>query len=313
MQSCAVHSGVSISVQAASVTSGKTAILVHACPGLMGSSNRLAGAQLFVRSLQSAIFLFSSVGGLSSQHSVIPAINTNSLVTIAAELEDGSRIVGQNEISHPSSPSPAHDMAVGGSFTPASQSWPERDHDAGGGRSGAYSRLANQSPHHPSHPQSSHSFDLRHKLLEQKAKQALDEKVSSTRDSSPRMPSGEFGEELDYDDSPGVIARTSWDITSHQDIDDGETSWDQPRHEPASASLLSPSSAAAPGGSASASRTPHNIIFQKGDEETGYASLHSRIQRIIYLNTYGQETFPAPSSAFLNSLATSEVLVYACG
>lgn len=266
--------------------------------------HRLAGAQLFVRSLQSAIFLFSSVGGLSSQHSVIPAINTNSLVTIAAELEDGSRIVGQNEISHPSSPSPAHDMAVGGSYTPASHLWPEREQDAGG-RSGAYSRLANQSHQHPNHPQSSHSTDLRHLLLEQKAKQALEDR--STRESSPRAPAGDLDEELDYDDSPGVIARTSFDINNQQDIDEGETSWDQPRREPGPAtSFLSPSSA-------SASRTPHNIVFSKGDEDTGYPTLPSRIQRIIYLNTYGQETYPAPSSAFMNSLSTSEVLVYACG
>lgn len=194
-------------------------------------------------------------------------------------------------------------MAVGGSYTPAGHMWPEREQD-GGGRSGAYSRLANQSPHHPNNPASSHSTDLRHRLLEQKAKQALDELSTTTRDSSPRIPSGDFEQELDYDDSPGVIARTSWDITSQQDIDEGETSWDQPRREPGS-NCLSPASAA--------SRAPHNIIFSKGDEETGYTSLSSRIQRIIYLNTYGQETFPAPSSAFLNSLATSEVLVYACG
>lgn len=192
-------------------------------------------------------------------------------------------------------------MPIGGSYTPASHLWPEREQD-GGGRSGAYSRLANQSPHHPNHPTSCHSTDLRHRLLEQKAKQALDER--STRESSPRAPAGDPDEELDYDDSPGVIARTSWDITSQQDIDEGETSWDQPRREPG-ATFLSPSSAAA--------RPPLNIIFSKGDEDTGYSSLPSPIHRIIYLNTYGQETYPAPSSAFMNSLATSEVLVYACG
>jgi hypothetical protein len=275
------------------------------------SENRLAGAQLFVRSLQSAIFLLSSVGGLSSQHTVIPAINTNSLVTIAAELEDGTRIVGQNEISHPSDPSPAHDMAIGGSYTPASQLWPEREADHSS-RSGTYSRLANQSTHHPSHPHSTHSHDLRHLLLEQKARDARaqhEDLGRMTRESSPRTggpPSIDLEQELDYDDSPGVIARTSWDITSHQDIDEGETSWDQPRRDSVglSAQGLTPGSAP---------RTPQNIIFSKADEETGYPALPSRIQRIIYLNTYGQETYPAPSSAFINSLSTSEVLVYACG
>jgi len=205
-------------------------------------------------------------------------------------------------------------MAVGGSYTPASQLWPEREVDQCG-RSGANSRLANQSTHHPTHPQSSHSHDLRHLLLEQKAKDALVQKEElsrSTRESSPRVggpPSVDFEQELDYDDSPGVIARTSWDITSHQDIDEGETSWDQPRRDTAG-STASGSQDMIPG---STSRTPHNIIFSKADEESGYPTLPSRIQRIIYLNTYGQETYPAPSSAFINSLSTSEVLVYACG
>lgn len=282
-----------------------------------------------MRSLQSAIFLFSSVGGLSSQHSVIPAINTNSLVTIAAELEDGSRIVGQNEISHPphtqsSSSDTGQHMVFAGSHTPAMQSsWfpdiqvQESGNNTGSSvtqqqqqlRSGAQSRLSNQSMHHPSHPHSSHSQDLRHKLLEQKAKQALaEDRDRSTRDSSPWGGdlSADLEPELDYDDSPGVIARTSWDITSHQDIDEGETSWDQPRRDVASP----PHSHS---GRSSAAGPHHNIIFSKGDEETGYATLPTRIHRIIYLNTYGQETFPAPSSAFLNSLSTSEVLVYSCG
>lgn len=32
---------------------------------------------------------------------VLPCVFTNSVATIAAELQDGSRIVGQNDISHP--------------------------------------------------------------------------------------------------------------------------------------------------------------------------------------------------------------------
>ncbi|KAF8633932.1 hypothetical protein AX15_001116 [Amanita polypyramis BW_CC] len=59
----------------------------------------LAAAQEFFRSLPSAIFLFSSITG--SQASILPAIITNHTATIAAELEDGGRLVGQCEISHP--------------------------------------------------------------------------------------------------------------------------------------------------------------------------------------------------------------------
>ncbi|KAF8746251.1 hypothetical protein AX14_000049 [Amanita brunnescens Koide BX004] len=59
----------------------------------------LAAAQEFFRSLPSAIFLFSSI--TNSQASILPVIVTNHTVTIAAELEDGERLVGQCEISHP--------------------------------------------------------------------------------------------------------------------------------------------------------------------------------------------------------------------
>ncbi|KDR85213.1 hypothetical protein GALMADRAFT_218346 [Galerina marginata CBS 339.88] len=59
----------------------------------------LAAAQGFFRSLPSAVFLFSSI--TSSQANILPVIVTNHTVTIAAELEDGERLVGQCEISHP--------------------------------------------------------------------------------------------------------------------------------------------------------------------------------------------------------------------
>lgn len=59
----------------------------------------LAGAQMFFRSLPSAIFLFSSI--TNSQATILPVIVTNHTVTLAAELENGTNILGQCEISHP--------------------------------------------------------------------------------------------------------------------------------------------------------------------------------------------------------------------
>ncbi|KAI0044878.1 UPF0052-domain-containing protein [Auriscalpium vulgare] len=59
----------------------------------------LAAAQMFFRSLPSAIFLFSSI--TSSQAHILPVIVTNHTVTISAELANGERLVGQCEISHP--------------------------------------------------------------------------------------------------------------------------------------------------------------------------------------------------------------------
>ncbi|KAJ3825917.1 hypothetical protein F5880DRAFT_1622475 [Lentinula raphanica] len=59
----------------------------------------IAAAQGFFRSLPSAIFLFSSI--TNSQANILPVIVTNHTVTIAAEMENGERIVGQCDISHP--------------------------------------------------------------------------------------------------------------------------------------------------------------------------------------------------------------------
>lgn len=55
-------------------------------------------------SLPSAIFLFKSVASVAPGTHVIPVINTNQTVTIAAELENGETIVGQCAISHPTAP-----------------------------------------------------------------------------------------------------------------------------------------------------------------------------------------------------------------
>ncbi|KAF8845557.1 UPF0052-domain-containing protein [Paxillus ammoniavirescens] len=63
----------------------------------------ISGAQIFFRSLPSAIFLFASI--TNSQANILPIIVTNHTVTIAAELENGSKLVGQCEISHPVNPS----------------------------------------------------------------------------------------------------------------------------------------------------------------------------------------------------------------
>ncbi|KAF8575916.1 UPF0052-domain-containing protein [Ramaria rubella] len=59
----------------------------------------LAAAQGFFRSLPSAIFFVSSI--TNSQANILPVLVTNHTVTIAAELEDSSTIVGQCNISHP--------------------------------------------------------------------------------------------------------------------------------------------------------------------------------------------------------------------
>lgn len=63
----------------------------------------LTGARLFSGSLESAIYLLGSICGVQSDIvRVIPAINSNFSHHISATLENGTIIVGQNSISHPS-------------------------------------------------------------------------------------------------------------------------------------------------------------------------------------------------------------------
>ncbi|PVG00700.1 UPF0052-domain-containing protein [Serendipita vermifera] len=59
----------------------------------------LSATQMFFRSLPSAIFQFSCITG--SEGIILPVLVTNHTVTIAAELENGEKIVGQCNISHP--------------------------------------------------------------------------------------------------------------------------------------------------------------------------------------------------------------------
>lgn len=62
-----------------------------------------AGARIFFRSLEAAIFLFSRVARIPEGSLVLPAVCTEERISLAAELADGTLVLGQNEISHPSS------------------------------------------------------------------------------------------------------------------------------------------------------------------------------------------------------------------
>ncbi|GAB7357200.1 hypothetical protein MBLNU459_g8186t1 [Dothideomycetes sp. NU459] len=73
----------------------------------------LTGARLFSGSLESAIYLLSSICAVPSSISVLPAINTNFSHHISAGLANGDIITGQNAISHPSAPTAVPDATQG--------------------------------------------------------------------------------------------------------------------------------------------------------------------------------------------------------
>lgn len=73
---------------------------------------------MFTGSFEAAIHLVSSVCGVPSWVSVLPVLNTNFAHHIAAGLADGTVILGQNNISHPSAPAASVNHVPGDAPSP---------------------------------------------------------------------------------------------------------------------------------------------------------------------------------------------------
>ncbi|KAF9318178.1 hypothetical protein BG006_003238, partial [Podila minutissima] len=169
----------------------------------------LTGARMFFGSLESAIFLFAAITGITQPTRVIPVINTNHGIAIAASLKDGHTILGQCAISHPSL------AASGDSFS--------------GGH------------------------------------------VRPTMTSASTTPDGSKTSDL------------AAMLSSSQQEDSFST----------------------------LKLTQSNIHFDKSPIYS--SSLQSRIDRLYYINEYGQEIFPPPNPKLLCALAEMETLVYSIG
>ena len=59
------------------------------------------GARLFFKSMSAAIFLYSRISGIPKEIQVLPAVVTEEQLIIGAWFKSGSRVCGQNNISHP--------------------------------------------------------------------------------------------------------------------------------------------------------------------------------------------------------------------
>jgi uncharacterized cofD-like protein len=70
------------------------------------------GAYLSMSSIEGAIFLIGSVLRVPQHSAVIPIVNTKTSLTIGAELENGSVIIGQTNISHPNLSGHNHHLVV---------------------------------------------------------------------------------------------------------------------------------------------------------------------------------------------------------
>ncbi|OCF43555.1 hypothetical protein I317_02572 [Kwoniella heveanensis CBS 569] len=198
----------------------------------------LTGARDLFGSLPSAIFLFKSIAGHGVQ--VIPVINTNQTVTIAAQLANSTTLIGQCTISHPAPP--ATPLASGLSTPPPSS----------------------QQQYAGRPPPASHS------AIGKRVHLRRDSRTFDTPDNASLPASRRDSFEEAHSGGGGI-----------EQINEGEEGW--------------------AGG---------NIGYRKGEDET---PLEARIERVFYINLYGQEIYPDPNSDFVDTLNQRDVLVYSCG
>ncbi|WWC88702.1 uncharacterized protein L201_003615 [Kwoniella dendrophila CBS 6074] len=194
----------------------------------------LTGARDLFGSLPSAIFLFKSIAGVNQGVQVIPVINTNQTVTIAAQLADTTVLVGQCNISHPTSPIDASSTSATNNIESTS----------------ATTVKANSTKLRNHFRRDSRTFDT------------PDTSLPASRRTS-------FGQ-----------------------ITEGQEGWSSAK------------------GKSNANSNGGNLGYRKGEEET---PLESKIERVFYINLYGQEIYPEPNSDFLESIDQRDLLVYSCG
>ncbi|EIW66757.1 hypothetical protein TREMEDRAFT_34696 [Tremella mesenterica DSM 1558] len=176
----------------------------------------LTGARDLFSSLPSAIFLFKAIAGVDQTVAVIPVINTNQTITIAAHLRNGNTLVGQCSISHPTSSK----MVI--------TSCSKRLNGLNGLR------------------RDSRTFDT-------------------------HVPPSPI--ERGTISVGGGIEAPELVITEEEGLDD-------------------------------------NVGYMKGEKEN---PLEAPVERVYYINLYGQEIYPEPNPDFLFAINQRDILVYSCG
>ncbi|KAF8421058.1 hypothetical protein EV426DRAFT_610538 [Tirmania nivea] len=198
----------------------------------------LTSARLFFGSFESAIYLFRSITGVPENVQVVPAINSMFAHHIAAGLADGTVIVGQNQISHPS------DLKAAG-LLPSSENIYSTVPSGAATPITPFGFTGNQSRLHP---------------------------VLS-------WPTPVLGQGV------GTESEGSDDEGEGDGVEDANLPGSHP-------SLKS-----------------RNIVFEKDNEP----ELGSRVERIWYINPYGQEIRPPANPKVLGALGEAGAVVFSIG
>ncbi|CDS00659.1 uncharacterized protein SPSC_03136 [Sporisorium scitamineum] len=313
----------------------------------------LAAAQKFFRSIQSAIFLFSATTQISTSSvasKVLPVINTNHTATIAAELENGEMIVGQCEISHPA-PKPI--KASGGRKvlaseganlplgTPTSAIWDAQQPPNPGLLSATDAMqglgLGDGGPSTPGFGPPAHYHINEPFDASNYTSMGVSSAATPARSSAAAGPSPLFAQ-LVEERAAAYAAQSRKGLTTvgnqkdgldpedDEDSQDGIDQADSPRYGSAAEDdhSLDESTASPPNSTSAPTAAPlrtkstrqentGNIIFSKAQDESSEPALPSPIQRILYVNAYRNEIYPAPNPSFVSALNRSRTIIYSCG
>lgn len=88
--------------------------------------------------------------------------------------------------------------------------------------------------------------------------------------------------------------------------DDSAAEDDHPTEKPSTSHLMVPTNP----NKAGRKEKTGNIIFSKTEDDS---CLPSPIRRIMYVNAYRNEIYPAPNPSFVTALARSKTIIYSCG
>ncbi|KAF8451797.1 hypothetical protein BGX38DRAFT_1249871 [Terfezia claveryi] len=199
----------------------------------------LTSTRLFFGSFESAIYLFQSITGVPENVQVVPAINSMFSHHIAAGLTDGTVIVGQNQISHPS------DLKAAG-LLPSSEN--------------IYSRAPSGA-------------------------------------ATPITPYGFTGHQSKLNPAfswpPPALGQSIGTESEESDNNEGESDGVEDANLPGSHPSLK----------------SRNIVFEKDNEP----ELGSRVERVWYINPYGQEIRPPANPKVVGALGEAGVVVFSIG
>lgn len=240
----------------------------------------LTGARLFCGSLDPAIELFLRITLVPSTLAVLPALNTNFSHHISAQLENGTVITGQSQISHPSNHlTPVKDTHLMHAHLSSSKCTAEdllkiRLQNMGLNNSTSASTSSMSSMNSLPTTSQSHSQILRQ------------DSSSYLRNATAPPPTLSISTSNDVYGSASDLSSLNTNTPSSPDNDEDA-------YLPFSHPDLKIS----------------QLHFSKGPT----TPLASPIRRVFYINPYGQEIHPRASTRVIRTLEESDVLVYSIG